>query len=107
MSDREDGFNHPRMKTYMRAEDLNTEGCLMLAEAVLQGASEDYIHARRAVIAHPNNKEAQAHFKAMQEFYRSDYFAALSGGVIDGEDVMRKLNKEAVKGWKVCATAMQ
>ena len=43
----------------------------------------------------------------MQEFYRSDYFAALSGGVIDGEDVMRKLNKEAVKGWKVCATAMQ
>ena len=56
MSDREDGFNHPRMKTYMKAADLNTEGCLMLAEAVLQGASEDYIHARRAVIAHPNKK---------------------------------------------------
>ena len=28
-------FNYPRMKTYMKPEDLNTEGCLTLAEAVL------------------------------------------------------------------------
>jgi hypothetical protein len=100
-----DGFNHPRMKTYMKAADMNTEGCLKLAEAVLQGAAEDYIHARRAVIAHPNSKDAQEHFKICQAFYRSDWFAALSGGVIDGETVMRRLNKEAVRGWRVRATA--
>jgi hypothetical protein len=105
MSTQKDGFNHPRMKTYMKAADLNTEGCLKLAEAVLQGASEDYLHARRAVVAHPNSKDAQEHFKTCQAFYRSDWFAALSGGVIDGETVMRRLNKEAVRGWRVRATA--
>jgi hypothetical protein len=105
MSTQKDGFNHPRMKTYMKAADLNTEGRLKLAEAVLQGASEDYVHARRAVVAHPNSKDAQEHFKTCQAFYRSDWFAALSGGVIDGETVMRRLNKEAVRGWRVRATA--
>lgn len=105
MSTQKDGFNHPRMKTYMKAADMNTEGCLKLAEAVLQGAAEDYIHARRAVVAHPNSKDAQGHFKTCQAFYRSDWFVALSGGVIDGETVMRRLNKEAVKGWRVRATA--
>lgn len=94
----EDGFNHPRMKTYMKPEDLNTEGCLTLAEAVLQGAAEDYIHARRAAVAHPNDRDAQEHFKTCHAFYRSDWFAALSGGVVDGETVMRRLNKEAVRG---------
>ena len=100
-------FNHPRMKTYMKPEDLNTEGCLTLAEAVLQGAAEDYIHARRAYITHPHDKDAQEHLRVCELFYRSDWFAALSGGVIDGETAMRQLNRIAARGIKVCATAMQ
>lgn len=98
-------FNHPRMKTYMKAADLNTEGCLKLAEEVLQGASEDYVHARRAYITHPRDKDAREHLRTCELFYKSDWFTALSGGVIDGETVMRQLNRDAVRGLKVCATA--
>lgn len=105
MSTQKDGFNHPRMKTYMKAADMNTEGCLELAETILEEAAQEYLHARRAVVAHPNSKDAQEHFKTCQAFYRSDWFAALSGGVIDAETVMRRLNKEAVRGWRVRATA--
>lgn len=105
MSTQKDGFNHPRMRTYMKAADMNTEGCLQLAETILEEAAQEYLHARRAVVAHPNSKDAQEHFKTCQAFYRSDWFAALSGGVIDGETVMRRLNKEAVRGWRVRATA--
>lgn len=105
MSTQKDGFNHPRMKTYMKAADMNTEGCLQLAETILEEAAQEYLHARRAVVAHPNSKDAQEHFKTCQAFYRSDWFAALSGGVIDAETVMRRLNKEAVRGWRVRATA--
>jgi hypothetical protein len=105
MSMQKDGFNHPRMKTYMTAADMNTEGCLQLAETILEEAAQEYLHARRAVVAHPNSKDAQEHFKTCQAFYRSDWFAALSGGVMDGETVMRRLNKEAVRGWRVRATA--
>ena len=101
----EEHFNHPRMKDYLKPEDLNTEGCLTLAETVLQEASEEYIRARRAVVAHPNDRDAREHFKTCQAFYRSDWFAALSGGVVDGETVMRRLNKEAVKRCRVRATA--
>ena len=94
-----------RMKDYMKPEDLNTEGCLTLAEAVLQGAAEDYIHARRAAVTRPHDKDAQEHLRVCELFYRSDWFAALSGGVIDGETAMRQLNRIAVRRMKVCATA--
>lgn len=97
-------FNHPRMKTYMKPEDLNTEGCLTLAETILEEAAQEYLHARRAYITHPNDKDAREHLRTCELFYRSDWFAALSG-VVDGETVMRRLNKEAVKRCRVRATA--
>ena len=93
------------MRDYLTAADLSTEGVLNLAETILEEAAQEYLHARRAVVAHPNSKDALEHFKTCQAFYRSDWFAALSGGVIDAETVMRRLNKEAVRGWRVRATA--
>ena len=104
MSTQKDGFSHPRMKDYLKAADMNTEGCLQLAETILEEAAQEYLHARRAVVAHPNDEYAREHFKTCQAFYRSDWFAALSCGVMDGETVMRRLNKEAVRGCRVRAT---
>lgn len=34
-----DGFTHRRMKDYMKPEDLNTDGVVMLASAVLAEAA--------------------------------------------------------------------
>ena len=93
----------PRMADYMRPEEMNDEGVLKLAQQILTGAAEDYVHARRNVVAHPNNADAQEHYKTCIAFYRSEWFAALSLGIVDGEDVMRWLNREAIRGARLRA----
>lgn len=94
---------HPRMADYMRPEDMNDDGVLKLAQQILTGAAEDYVHARRNFVAHPNSADAREHYKTRCEFYRSEWFSALSLGVVDGEDVMRRLNREAIRGARVRA----
>ena len=83
----------PRMKDYLKPDDLDTEGCLRLAAEVLQEAGAEYVAARRAVRQEPYDKLAQAHLKTMKDFYRSDHFKALSGGLATGDAVMRELDK--------------
>lgn len=90
----EDGFNHPRMNTYLKAEDLNLDGCLSLAEVILQDASEAYIAAKRAHMRAPHDKAALIHYRHCCDFYRSPYFYALSCGVVDGQSVIDRLDAE-------------
>lgn len=85
-------FNHKRMADYMRAEDLNLDGCINLASAVLSEASAAYLEAARAVKRHPDSKDAQAHFRRCRAFYSSDYYKILSCGVISGADALRSLD---------------
>ena len=84
-----------RMVDYLKPEDLNTDACVDLASTILAEAGAEYIHAVRAVRANPTNKDAAAHLRACKAFYRSDYFAALSMGAVDGEAVMQKLAERA------------
>ena len=84
-----------RMADYLKPEDLNTEACLELASLILSEAGAEYIHAVRAVRANPTNKDAAAHLRACKALYRSDYFATLSMGAVDGEVVMQKLAAKA------------
>lgn len=93
----------PRIADYMRPEQMNDDGVLTLAKQILTGAAEDYIYVRQNVVAHPNNENAREHYKTMCAFYRSKWFAALSLGIVDGEDVMRRLNREAIRGARVRA----
>ena len=85
----------PRMKDYLKPEDLNTEACVTLAAVVLKDAADAYVHARRAVRMDPGNKDAIAHLRECRAFYKSDYFIALSCGSADGEAVMEQLDKLA------------
>jgi hypothetical protein len=84
-----------RMAEYLKPEDLNTDACVELAGVILAEAGAEYIHAVRAVRANPTNKDAAAHLRACKAFYRSDYFAALSMGAVDGETVRQKLAARA------------
>ena len=102
MSEQDSGLEHldtvagrRRMVDYLKPEDLNTEACVDLASVILSEAGAEYIHAVRAVRANPTNKDAAAHLRACKAFYRSDYFAALSMGAVDGEAVMQKLAEKA------------
>ena len=84
-----------RMAEYLKPEDLDTEACITLAQTILSEAGAALMHAVRAVRDNPTNKEAAAHLRACKAFYRSDFFAALSMGAVDGEAVMQKLAAKA------------
>ena len=85
----------PRMKDYLRAEDLNTDAAVTLATEVLREAANEYIHVVRRVREDPGNQYAADHLRTLQAFYRSDWFRALSMGTVDGEIVMKELSRMA------------
>ena len=83
----------PRMRETMTAADLNLDGCIELASAILREAASDYTEARRALNRNPFDQDARHHFYECRRFYNSDYFKALSGGLVDGKAVMEDLDK--------------
>ena len=87
----------PRMRDYLEPEDLNTEACVTLAAQVMREAAEAYIHAKRRAMSSPSI-ENRAHLKTCEEFYRSDWFKALSCGLVDGEAVIKELNTQIEEG---------
>ena len=84
----------PRMKGAIEPRDLNTDACVALAEQILKEAAEDYIHARRRADVCPS-KENLGHLRICREFYLSEWFMALSGGVAEGSAVVRELDRIA------------
>ena len=84
--------NLPRMKDTLTAKDLNTEACVTLAGVVLSEAADANVHACRRYNSSPS-PENRAHLKNCRDFYLGDYFKALSCGMVEGEAVMRELNK--------------
>ena len=77
----------PRMKDYLKAEDLDTDTCVALAAEILKGAAYDLtIAAQRA--AHCPDKGNLGHLKACRAFYASNWFKVLTcGAVADGRGV--------------------
>ena len=88
-----------RMIDYLKPEDLDTEGCITLAQTILSEAGAALMHAVRRYNDWPS-KENHAHLETCRAFYRSDLFVALSCGVADGETVIRQLTKQALLGRK-------
>ena len=82
------------MRDYMKPQDLNTEGCILLVTQILRDAAQDYLHTRRYLRRSPDDANALAHMKHVKSFYTSDYFKALSEGMVDGETVMRELDRQ-------------
>lgn len=80
----------PRMKDYMTAADLNLNGCVALASAVLTGLAHDLLSAHHRAIDDPTPENLE-HLRAVKAIYRSDYFAALSCGLVDGDAAMREI----------------
>lgn len=87
-----------RMKDYLTADQLNLDGCIALAAEVLKEAAQAYVCAAREYHRDPDDAIAAANYRTCRAFYKSDYFKALSGGLVDGEQVMAKLEIEANGG---------
>lgn len=89
-----------RMIDYLTADQLNTRSCVDLAGEVLEGISHDLCKAAKAYARHPN-KETEANLRTCRNVFASDYFAALSCGVVDGEQAARTIIKDALLGVKL------
>lgn len=94
MSER-DMDHMPRMRDTMRAEDMNTDGCVRLVSKILGGAAQDLAAAavRAAICPSKDNYE---HLRQCRAFYASDWFVALSNGMADGPSVAKKIEREAL-----------
>ena len=97
----------PRMKDSLKPDDLNTDACVELAGEVLRGLAEDLATAVRHYNASPT-QENRRHLEAVKALYRSDYFAALSCGMVDGNTAIREIIRNALRrprrGGRSCAT---
>ena len=97
----------PRMKDTLKPDDLNTDACVDLAGEVLRGLAEDLATAVRHYNASPT-QENRRHLEAIKALYRSNYFAALSCGMVDGNTAIREIIRNALRrpgrGGRSCAT---
>ena len=91
---------HRRMKDYLKPEDLDTEGCVALASAVLEEQAAELAHAAKQAARHPN-KENLRHLQTLKDFYKSDLFLALSCGIVDGEHVVKTIIGHALEGTRI------
>ena len=87
----------PRMRDYMKAEDLDTEACISLAETVMHELAEDLKDAARRA-AHDPSEENLRHLKMIRDVYRSDYFKVMSLGCCNGDEAAQAIIKKALRG---------
>ena len=90
----------PRMKDYLKADDLDTDACVTLAADILKGAANELATAAVSAARHPTKANLD-HLKACRGFYESDWFKILTcGAVADGPGVARQIIKQALRGTK-------
>ena len=90
----------PRMKDYLKPEDLNTNACVNLAATVLSEQANELAHAARRYANFPT-KENGAHLKKLREWYETPMFDALSCGMVDGKTAAKNIIRDALRGVKV------
>ena len=64
-----------------------------LANAIILLAVKDYRQALKLLSKNPHRRSAMAAVKAMERFFRSDWYETLTS--VDGEMLIRKLREEA------------
>lgn len=90
----------PRLKDYMKPQDLNTDACVNLAAAVLSEQANELAHAARRYANVPT-KENGEHLRKLREWYETPMFDALSCGMANGKTVAKNIIKDALRGVKV------
>lgn len=72
-------------------QEFYDSGCMLLIEAVVRRAAEDYF----AACSRMPDRRAAARIREVSAFFRSEYFSRLTG--VQGESLLQKIRKEAEK----------
>lgn len=94
MSWREGLDTSPRMREYMRPEDLNDEGCILLAQTILSEARQKLLSAIIADRRERSKKSAAARRDA-EYFFTTPFYEALALGAVDGRATIEHIEREA------------
>ena len=73
-------------------ETFHETGVTALANAIIIQAATDYRRNALRLMHHPHSSEARACRDEIEQFFRSDWFAQLSG--LDGERMLGQLKAE-------------
>lgn len=63
-----------------------------LANAVVQLAASDYMRALKALKRNPRNRAAKQEMEEDEQFFRSDWYAALTS--VDGDYLIRRMKEK-------------
>ena len=66
-----------------------------LANSIIIQAAKDYRKARKKLKKRPKNEEAKLMVKDCEDFFRSEWFTALTD--VDGGMLLKKLQEEEIK----------
>ena len=77
--------------THRNRPELYDSGCMLLIEAIVRRAAEDYLAALR----HRPGRRTAARIREVTAFFRSAYFSRLTG--VQGESLLRQIRKEGMK----------
>lgn len=77
--------------THRDRPEFYDSGCMLLIEAIVRRAAEDYLAARRRL----PNRRAAARVRETTAFFRSAYFSRLTG--VQGDALLRRIRKEGAK----------
>ena len=80
-----------KQKKERRRTELYDSGCIVLIEAIVRRAAEDYLAALRQL----PGRRAAARVRETSAFFRSDYFRRLTG--TDGERMLQMIRREVKK----------
>lgn len=84
-----------RLKDRLSPQDLDDNGCISLVATVLGNAADEYRSVRRCRKT-DSSKETEQHYELCRQFWLSDYFRRLTGGLISGTAILTSLDAEVI-----------
>ena len=79
----------------LKAEDMNTDGAIALANAIVISASKDYRRAVKQLKKNPKNHNAMTVAMECERFFDGDWIGCLTQ--VDGPWLKNRLRQEALK----------
>ena len=79
----------------IRAEDMNTDGAIALANAIVVSVCKSYRRTLKQLKKNPKSKRAMAEAMDCEKFFDGDWINVLTK--VDGDYLKKKLREEALK----------
>ena len=75
---------------------MTNEGAERLAMAIIKSIADDYEEALKALRRGPDSTTARGNVAASERFFRSDWFRLLCREAVDGEEIIRRMQSQAL-----------